>query len=793
MASESVAGALAPLKDGLDEDKRALAQMLRELFGCLNISVRRYALRRPLDKGTVSRYLNGSRTPPWSFVVDLMADIAEEGTPVTPEVEEALRELHGRARRAGSARAGTASEVQRLQDRLAEADEEASRGKVHARALTEVLRDRQRQLVELQGKLNRLEKERAEDHCAYERSVIAWRGTYQELREERDRLVHEVDELRGALADAKREVFAAEEHCTELEGQLAEAERRAGEAGVRMGLLEILETTDRTASVPQLVELVTHLTVPGRTATATELVKSAGQARPVAEAAALMAALYGAGHHRQAEAALPALVLVRPAADTAVFIEHFAAAGLDAATATVMKTSLEIHPVADVAAVALGLAAAGQQENVRVYLGAAATVRPLGDVVDLVSLLGRRGARQAVDAALGVCARERPVQEVAELCELLLGRDEQDAITCLERVVAEVRPARDVVDLAALADRFSPVDADFVLGHSAHHRRDQHGYLVALVTALHTVRLRFGPGQLLAQAVRDWGVRDVGHLVGALHVAGHWQYAVGVLTEALHAHPVPAAADLLATVDADLDGGAWAVLSDACVVQPPEELAALIALLGACGARAHAERVFWKGLRGRVAGHAVQLVRSLHYDASPLLAPGALEGYARRATADDVVELGCALEGAGQRAAARALLAAAAGRDRAHFLPVLGALAGRDQRLAEFLVRDVALAESVPGRVRLALVLAALPAETARFERCLLEALRQADPGEWAEFTRRVKAARKLQKKVGDQVARDGIRRDRRQRRREFVRNVPGFPGRTADRPREPEAVPGGW
>ncbi|MFE6776378.1 hypothetical protein [Streptomyces sp. NPDC057702] len=789
MAGESTAGALAPLNTGLAEDKKALAETLRELFASMDISIRRYAMRRHLDKGTVSRYLNGNRTPPWSFIADLMADLAEVGKPVTDEVERLLRELHGRSRRAGSA----ASEVQRLQDRLAVADEEASQGKALASALTEVLRDRQRRLAELQSRINRLDRERAEDRHAYGQALIAWRGTYQELREERDRLLREVSDLQGALAAAKQEVFAAEEHCAELEGQLADAEKRAGEAGERLGLLEILETTDRTASVPQLVDLVTHLSVPGRTAMATELVKSAGQSRPVEEAATLIEALYGAGHHRQAAAALPALVLVRPAADAAVFIGHFTREGLDAATAAVMRTSLEIHSVPDIADVALRLARSGQAESARVYLGAATTVKPVEDVVDLVLLLNGADAPQVAGTALEVCARERPIQEVAELCRLLALEEGHGAAVWLERAVAESRPARDVVDLAVMVSRLTGPGADWLLWHSVTHRRHERTHLVALVTALHTASLQEGATRLLSHAVGDWSVAEVGRLVGALYAAGHWQHAVGVLTEALRGYAVPEAASLVAVVDEAMDGGAWTVLADACVVQPPEELAVLIAQLGACGAGEHASRVFWKGLRGHAAGHAVQLVHSMRYGDSDLLGPAALRSYAHRVPAADVVELACALEGARRRADARAMLAQAGGGNRSRFLSMLYHLAGRDARLAEMLVHDVALAAPVPERVELVLALAASPAETAAYERCFLEALRRGDAEELAEFTRLRKAARKERKKVLDKAARDGIRRERKQRRREFVRTIPGIARREPDQRAEAEAVPSGW
>ncbi|QCW76589.1 hypothetical protein EQG64_00325 [Streptomyces sp. S6] len=58
-------GELRPLGEDLTQESRALAQALRELFEGLDVSVRRYAARHRRDPGTFSRYLNGTRLPPW--------------------------------------------------------------------------------------------------------------------------------------------------------------------------------------------------------------------------------------------------------------------------------------------------------------------------------------------------------------------------------------------------------------------------------------------------------------------------------------------------------------------------------------------------------------------------------------------------------------------------------------------------------------------------------------------------------------------------------------------------------
>lgn len=102
-------GELRPLAQELTPEARALAMALRELFEGLDVSVRRYAARRVRDAGTFSRYLSGSRIPPWEVVMDLFTDVAEHrGMAATPDAIELVRRLH-RAAVATSASPATRS------------------------------------------------------------------------------------------------------------------------------------------------------------------------------------------------------------------------------------------------------------------------------------------------------------------------------------------------------------------------------------------------------------------------------------------------------------------------------------------------------------------------------------------------------------------------------------------------------------------------------------------------------------------------------------------------------------
>ncbi|MFE0427246.1 hypothetical protein ACFW15_33760, partial [Streptomyces sp. NPDC058953] len=120
---------LRPLGPGLTPQARALAQELRGLFHALGVSVRRYAARRLRDPGTLSRYLNGTRVPPWEVVVDLFTDLAEHrGRAATPEAIALVRRLHEEALATSVPSPRHALEV--LERQLADADRVSRRSAV---------------------------------------------------------------------------------------------------------------------------------------------------------------------------------------------------------------------------------------------------------------------------------------------------------------------------------------------------------------------------------------------------------------------------------------------------------------------------------------------------------------------------------------------------------------------------------------------------------------------------------------------------------------------------------------
>ncbi|MFD0319265.1 response regulator [Streptomyces flavalbus] len=216
-------GELRPLGDDLNDASRALAEALRELFESLHLSVRRYAARRRLDPGTVTRYLNGTRLPPWQVISDLFADVAEHrGTAVTTEAIALVRGLYGSAVDAASS-PGHAVEI--LEQQLADAERSSVRGDV----LGDALLDRTQRIADLETRLNQLEADRTAERKRADELAHA-HPDVSGLLQERDALQREVERLGAALYEAQAQRAAAEGRCDLLERQLDAVEQATAAA-----------------------------------------------------------------------------------------------------------------------------------------------------------------------------------------------------------------------------------------------------------------------------------------------------------------------------------------------------------------------------------------------------------------------------------------------------------------------------------------------------------------------------------------------------------------------------------
>ncbi|MBB5935395.1 ATP-binding SpoIIE family protein phosphatase [Streptomyces zagrosensis] len=224
----AVDGGLAPMRADLSPEAQQLADNLRSLFRSLNLSVTRYAARRFLDKSAVSRYLSGTRMPPWEFVHNLLHDVAEHsGNSVTPQT---LGLIDGLYRQALAARGSTSDRIQLLQLRLADADRQARTGETECRALAEALTDREHRVRDVELQLRQLVLDHSGERDASESAVELWRDEKQRMCAERDALNAEVHRLRVRLRAAEQRVETAEATCRTLERQLdaVESNRRDG-------------------------------------------------------------------------------------------------------------------------------------------------------------------------------------------------------------------------------------------------------------------------------------------------------------------------------------------------------------------------------------------------------------------------------------------------------------------------------------------------------------------------------------------------------------------------------------
>ncbi|MFF2809580.1 response regulator [Streptomyces sp. NPDC058000] len=215
-------GELRPLGQSLTPESRALARALRELFEGLEVSVRRYAARRVRDAGTFSRYLSGTRVPPWEVVMDLFTDVAEHrGMAATPDAIELVRRLH---REAVETSTSPRHAVEVLEQQLAEADRVSRRSTAHGDALGDALLDRKHRIADLEVRLNHLEAEWSAERERAERLAAA-NLDVTELLHERDQLQDEVTRLLAQLHEVQQRREEAEQRCALLERQLEAVEQ----------------------------------------------------------------------------------------------------------------------------------------------------------------------------------------------------------------------------------------------------------------------------------------------------------------------------------------------------------------------------------------------------------------------------------------------------------------------------------------------------------------------------------------------------------------------------------------
>ncbi|MFE3152247.1 hypothetical protein ACFXJ6_37325 [Streptomyces sp. NPDC059218] len=629
---------LATLKEGLPAEKRALAEDLRTLFGALGVSVRRYALRRHHDAGTVTRYLSGDRVPQWDFVAGLIADVRETSAPLTPQAEAALRETHRAALKANRRN----SALQELQDQLASADEETRRIKTRERALEQALHDRERRLSESVGRFQRLETELDNQQSSHRADVALWVGEYEQLRWDCDDLREEVLHLQEALAVTRAELIGAEEQCHQLEVQLDAAARLEGPAEGPSSLMAALEAANRTSSVAELVEVVGDLEARTQQAMARELVSAASRSRRVEEVAALLAGLQRAGLHAHAENAVPALVMTRPVAETAALAGELHRAGFEDGVAALLRASVELHSPCDIIGLCLGLHRDGLGDLAESLLAAAFVVRTVTDVVAIAVWAAGTEAEPLSLSAVSTSVDRRSAQELVELVIALRAAGRHKHAESLPLAVADRCAAKDVVNvIECFTARGMAGEADLILC-ATQDRSVSH--VLALVRALVQGRRSDSAAVVVDRAVSRWPADAMATMIAGLYSTDHLPQAAQALIGSMR-HSAVATRFLLRYLD-EAYPGAEAVLQMVTATGSPERAAHLLTCLESSELLLLAETVFQQTLTDKPTGHAGQFLRVLDQLGSAVVQEASLYARACAAPGQDMAPLLLALAAA---------------------------------------------------------------------------------------------------------------------------------------------------
>jgi diguanylate cyclase (GGDEF)-like protein len=195
---------LKPLASGLSPEVLDWAAELRTIWAATGLSMNQFASLHPIDKGTISRYLNGQRVPRDRWFLDkLLAIQADYGQQVTPDVREHLATLQLRALEVAHPHE---YRVRRVSDELEIALTSKLEAERYARALEEQLTDRNRQASELAEARGRLR--------------AGWDADRIAMQADCERLTQEIGQLAVQLHLAQERATQAERRCQLLEDVL---------------------------------------------------------------------------------------------------------------------------------------------------------------------------------------------------------------------------------------------------------------------------------------------------------------------------------------------------------------------------------------------------------------------------------------------------------------------------------------------------------------------------------------------------------------------------------------------
>ncbi|MBO2445982.1 DivIVA domain-containing protein [Actinomadura barringtoniae] len=195
-----------PLDQKLPPETQAWVTELRRMFRTTNMTVSRFAhLHQEIDKGTLSRYLNGKRVPRDRWLVDrlLEAQASANGVSVTERVREHVYDLQLQAL---SVAHPHEYKIRLVRDELELAVTRLNEGNQYAANLEEQLAERTLQVEALEREKQKL--------------AAGWAKDRESFQAELDRLKVERDSLRHRLQTAHQYQADAEQSCQRLEAVL---------------------------------------------------------------------------------------------------------------------------------------------------------------------------------------------------------------------------------------------------------------------------------------------------------------------------------------------------------------------------------------------------------------------------------------------------------------------------------------------------------------------------------------------------------------------------------------------
>ncbi|MEU5884998.1 hypothetical protein [Spirillospora sp. NPDC047279] len=204
------------LDSGLSAPTLAWVTELRTLFAATGLSISRFARLHPMiDKGTVSRYLNGRRVPREGWFLDkVLAYLAMVDKPVTREVREHLVRLQLDALEAAHPQ----------EYRLRVVNDELALTEARLREATRYANDLEQQVVKRTRQVEQLESERERLRAAWDEDRTRMQREYLWLGDETAYLREEIADFRDQLDLAREREAHAVVRCQELEEQLDDLE-----------------------------------------------------------------------------------------------------------------------------------------------------------------------------------------------------------------------------------------------------------------------------------------------------------------------------------------------------------------------------------------------------------------------------------------------------------------------------------------------------------------------------------------------------------------------------------------